>query len=105
MSGLTEFLKLRWLTFVIAFIAAPFVFLWLGWLVPADDVARAESDALLGYKAEQCAKRALADVAVTREMLDDFSTRREIAQTHAMTLGDDEADPKVRNACSSLLAG
>lgn len=104
-SNLTEFLKPRWLTFVTAFIAAPFFFMWLGWLVPAGDVARAESSVLLSYKAQQCAQRALADTAVTPEMLSDFSQRRKVAETHAMMPGEEATDPKVRNECSSLLAG
>lgn len=105
MSKLIEFLKPRWLTFLTAFIAAPFFFVWLGWLVPTGEVARAETNALLSYKAQQCAGRARADSTVTAEMLGDFTKRREIAAQHAMMPGDEAVDTAVRNECSSLLAG
>ncbi|MFQ6024390.1 MAG: hypothetical protein ACE5NW_16875 [Acidiferrobacterales bacterium] len=104
MSNFIEFLKPRWPPFIIAFIAGPLFFMWIGWLVPGGEIAKAETKALVSYKAQRCVKRALADPEVTPDMLNEFSKRREIADKHAVMPGDEKADPGVSSECNSLLA-
>lgn len=103
MSNLIDFLKPRWLPFIIAFVAGPLFFTWIGWLVPGGEIAKAETKALVSYKAQRCVKRAMADPGVTPDMLNDYSKRREIANKHAVMPGDEEADRGVNSECNSLL--
>ena len=72
--------------------------------MPGGEIAKAETNALVSYQAQQCVKGALADPEVTPDMLSEFSKRREIADKHAVMPGDEKADGGVSSECNSLLA-
>ena len=95
--------KPRIIFLLIGLVLGPFISNWLGWQVTTGTMDRAVQDAVVAYRAELCAKRAQADPEVTPAVLEDWTSRRELAEKWAVVPGEEKAESAVVSECSSRL--
>ena len=88
---------------VIGLVLGPFISNWLGWQVTTGTMDSAVQNAVVAYQAELCAKRAQADPEVTPDVLENWTSRRELAEKWAVLPGEEKADSDVVSECASRL--
>ena len=88
----------------IGLVLGPFVSGWIGWHVTTGTMDIAVQDAVVAYRAELCAKRAQADPDATSGVLENWTSRRDLAEKWAVLPGEEKADSDVVSECSSRLA-
>lgn len=93
----------RILFLVIGLVLGPFISNWLGWQVTTGTMDSAVQNSVVAYRAELCAKRAQADPEVTPDVLENWTSRRELAEKWAVLPGEEKADNKVVSECASRL--
>ena len=103
-AELIEQWKPRIIFLSIGLVLGPFVSGWIGWHVTTGTMESAVQDAVVGYRAELCAKRAQADPEATSEVLQNWTSRRELAEKWAVLPSEEKADSAVVSECSSRLA-
>ena len=103
-AELIQYWKSRIIFLSIGLVLGPIVSGWIGWHVTTGTMNSAVQDAVVAYRAELCAKRAQADPEATSDVLENWTSRRELAEKWAVLPGEEKADRDVISQCSSRLA-
>jgi predicted negative regulator of RcsB-dependent stress response len=102
-AELIRYWKSRIIFLSIGLVLGPIVSGWIGWHVTTDTMDTAVQDAVIAYRAELCAKRAQADPDATSEVLENWTSRRELAEKWAILPSEEKVDRDVVSACESRL--
>ncbi len=95
--------KPRIIFLLIGLVLGPIVSGWIGWHVTTGTMDSAVQDAVVAYRAELCAKRAQADPDAISDVVENWTSRRELAEKWAVLPGEEKADRDVISECSSRL--
>ena len=102
-AELIQYWKPRIIFLAIGLVLGPIVSGWIGWHVTTGTMDSAVQDAVVAYRAELCAKRAQADPEATSDVIENWTSRRELAEKWAVLPGEEKVDRDVVSECSSRL--